>query len=116
MCKGPPRSIDGYGIKCTSRYGLQAELNRMKGLAKILAMWEMPVAEIWCDSKMGHQYVVTLSVRDVEEANSVAGAISGLTQQFYGGHSGIVVIFGDDTLTMWEGYWLPLPEFERGKR
>jgi hypothetical protein len=116
MCKGPPRSIDGYGIKCTSRYGLQAELNRIKGLAKILVMWEMPVTEIWCDSEIGNQYVVTLSVRDVEVAESVAGAVGGLTEQFYGSHSGIIVIFGGDMLAMLEGYWLPFPEHERGKQ
>lgn len=112
--KGPERTIDAYGIKCTSRYGLQPELNRMKGLAKVLDIWAMPVTEIYCDSKIGYQYVVKLSVRDADVANSVSCGIGGLAAQFHGGHNGVGVMFGDDMLTMLEADWLPRPWLERG--
>lgn len=114
--KGPERSIDAYGIKCTSRYGLEAELNRMKGLAKLLSICDVPVTEIYCDSKIGYQYVVKLSVRDDEVATGVASAIGGLTAHFHGGHNGVVVRFGDDVLAIAETDWLPRPSPERGRQ
>jgi hypothetical protein len=112
MCKGPRRSIDAYGIKCTSRYGLQPELNRMKGIAKILVICDMPVTEIFCDSQIGAQYGV--QVRDADLASTIAYSIGGWAVQFHGGHNGVVVRFGDETLARAETDWLPLPELERG--
>lgn len=114
--KGPERSIDAYGIKCTSRYGLEPELNRMKGLSKLLANCDIPITEIYCDSKIGYQYVVKLSVRDDELATGVASSIGGLAAHFDGGHNGILVKFGEDVLAMLEADWLPRPSPERGRQ
>lgn len=106
MCKGPERSIDAYGIICRSRYGWQSDLNVMKGIANLLVRAGMPVTEMFCDSKIGCQYMAQISVNDEKVACEVANYIGDLVVRFHPGHNGIVVKYREEVLFDLAADWL----------
>jgi hypothetical protein len=96
----------GGSIRCVSRHNLEGEMNLMRGIAKLLDRYGLPVEELFFDSKHG-VLSAQIKVQDIELANKAASYIEGWLLQFYGGHNGVLVRFCDVNLALANPLFVP---------
>lgn len=90
---GPKSPISGFsyrGVRIESRWAVQAELETMKRIVDAMPeLMARRLASIWCDSKCGANYLV--SVRPGLWVPTLERAISDAITAGGGGHNGVMI-------------------------
>ena len=92
------------GVKLSSRYDLEAELNEMRRIVDAFSPLLLSrVQEIWCDSKSGAVYSVTMRPGPWDDSFAIGIQNAFMTQ---GGHNGIQIQGGPREIFIepeWDG-------------